>query len=249
MPLTDAAVRNAKPSEKPKKLADGGGLYLEVRPEGGKWWRWRYRFAGREKLLSVGVYPDIGLGDARAKRDELRKLLASGVDPSVARKSAKLTQHADAANSFEALAREWHAAKLQGAPHLVPLPVQAVTALRELEPLTGRCAYVFRGERHHDRPMSENTVNAALRAMGFAADEVTGHGFRATARTMLVERLGFDETIVEAQLAHSVRDNLGRAYNRTEFIDQRRAMMTAWANYLDALAQGGKVVPIAIRAA
>ena len=100
--------------------------------------------------------------------------------------------------------------RLQGAPHLVPVPRQAVATLRELQPLTGTGRFVFRGERHHDRPMSENTINAALRAMGFPADEVTGHGFRATARTMLHERLGFDPNVIEAQLARSVRDSLGR---------------------------------------
>src|SRR6185503_8337153 len=92
-----------------------------------------------------------------------------------------------------------------------------------------------RGERHHDRPMSDNTINAALRAMGYAADEMTAHGFRATARTILHERLGFSPDVIEAQLAHSVRDSLGRAYNRTEFVEQRRKMLQAWADYLDKL--------------
>jgi integrase len=134
--------------------------------------------------------------------------------------------------------------KLHGAPHLVPLPRQAVAVLRELHPLTGHARMVFRGERHHDRAMSENTVNAALRAMGFSADEVTGHGFRATARTMLQERLGFDPDVIEAQLAHSVRDNIGRAYNRTEFVEQRRKMLQSWADYLDKLRRGASVVPL-----
>ncbi len=134
--------------------------------------------------------------------------------------------------------------KEEGAPHVVPLARQAVAALAELEPLTGGGRYVFRGERHHDRPMSENTVNAALRAMGFPADEVTGHGFRATARTMLAERLGVAESVIEAQLAHSVRDSLGRAYNRTEFIEQRSTMMQTWADYLDRLRKGGEVVSL-----
>jgi integrase len=120
----------------------------------------------------------------------------------------------------------------------VPLPRQAVEALRELHALTGDGKMVFRGERHHERPMSENTINAALRTMGFPADEVTGHGFRATARTMLAERLGVAETVSEAQLAHSVKDSLGRAYNRTEFAEQRRAMMQAWADFLDQLRAG-----------
>lgn len=138
-------------------------------------------------------------------------------------------------------------AKLHGAPHLVPLPKQAVAVLRELHAVTGRGPMVFRGERHHDRAMSENTINAALRAMGFPQDEVTGHGFRATARTMLQERLGFDPHVIEAQLAHSVRDNLGRAYNRTEFVEQRRKMLQTWADYLDKLRRGAPIVPIGRR--
>lgn len=125
--------------------------------------------------------------------------------------------------------------KLHGPPHIVPLPLQAVHTFRELHALTGRGELVFRGERHHDRPMSENTVNAALRALGFHADEVTGHGFRATARTMLAERLGAEAEVIEAQLAHSVKDSLGRAYNRTEFLQQRRRMLLTWADFLDEL--------------
>jgi integrase len=133
--------------------------------------------------------------------------------------------------------------KLHGAPHLVPLPRQAVAVLRDLQKLTGHATMVFRGERHHHRAMSENTINAALRAMGFSAEEVTGHGFRATARTMLHERLGFSPDVIEAQLAHSVRDSLGRAYNRTEFVEQRREMLQTWADYLDQLRRGKDTVP------
>lgn len=107
--------------------------------------------------------------------------------------------------------------------------------LSDLHQLTGHATMVFRGERHHLCPMSENTINVALRAMGFPADEVTGNGFRVTARTMLHERLGFSPDVIEAQLAHSVRDNLGRAYNRTEFVEQRRMMLQLWADYLDHL--------------
>jgi len=128
--------------------------------------------------------------------------------------------------------------KLHGAPHLVPLSTQAVQALRDLQPLTGRSAYVFTGERSHERPMSDAAVNAALRAMGFGKEEVTGHGFRATARTILAERLGVDESVIEAQLAHAVKDSLGRAYNRTEFRGERASMMQRWADYLDELRQG-----------
>lgn len=133
--------------------------------------------------------------------------------------------------------------KMSGTPHLVPLPKQAVAVFRELQTLTGHAKMVFRGERHHDRAMSENTVNAALRAMGFSADEVTGHGFRATARTMLHERLGYSPDVIEAQLAHTVRDSLGRAYNRTEFVEQRREMLQTWADYLDQLRSGKEMLP------
>lgn len=134
--------------------------------------------------------------------------------------------------------------KATGAPHLVPLSAPAVAILRDLHPLTGSGRYVFPSLRSKARPMSDAAVLAALRRMGFPKDEMTGHGWRATARTMLAERLGVDEAVIEAQLAHNVRDSLGRAYNRTEFLDQRRAMMEAWAAYLERLRKGGEVVPL-----
>jgi integrase len=133
--------------------------------------------------------------------------------------------------------------KLSGAPHLVPLSAQAVAILRDLQPLTGRGQYVFPSPRTSQRPMSENGVLSALRRMGFEKEEATGHGFRATARTLMAERLSIDENIIEAQLAHAVKDSLGRAYNRTEFVDQRRAMMQTWADYLDKLRNGAEVIP------
>lgn len=134
--------------------------------------------------------------------------------------------------------------KLSGAPHLVPLSSQAVTILRHLEPLTGRGPFVFPSLRTSTRPMSENGVLSALRRMGFEKDEASGHGFRATARTLMAERLGIDDNIIEAQLAHAVKDSLGRAYNRTEFVDQRRTMMQTWADYLDKLRLGADVIPL-----
>ncbi len=109
MSLTNAAIRNAKPSEKPVKLFDGGGLYLEVSPTGGKWWRIKYRFGGKEKRLSLGVYPDVNLKDARNRRDAARKLLADGIDPGENRKAQKAAKQDRAANSFEVVAREWYA--------------------------------------------------------------------------------------------------------------------------------------------
>jgi integrase len=134
--------------------------------------------------------------------------------------------------------------KLSGAAHIVPLSRQAMGVLRDLHPLTGHGRYLFPSPRTGERPMSDNGVLSALRRMGFPKDEMTGHGFRAMARTLLAERLGVDEAVIEAQLAHAVRDSLGRAYNRTEFIDQRRKMLQMWAEYLDKLRDGAEIVPI-----
>ena len=139
--------------------------------------------------------------------------------------------------------------KENGAPHLVPLPRQAVEILRELHPLTGRSALVFPGERNHERPISENSVRTALISMGYTPDLQTWHGFRATARTMLAERLDFDPLVIEAQLAHAVKDANGRAYNRTQYLKHRAAMMQAWADYLDKLRQGAEVIQLPQRTA
>src|SRR5271169_567142 len=108
MPLSDTAIRNAKPAEKPRKLADGGGLYIEISPSGGKLWRYKYRFEGKEKRLSLGIYPDVGLKTARERHADARKLLASGVDPSENRKAVKASKSERSANSFEVVAREWY---------------------------------------------------------------------------------------------------------------------------------------------
>jgi integrase len=397
--LTDIAVKNAKPGPKPYKLKDERGLFLEVRPNGGRWWRLRYFFTGKEKMLSLGVYPDVSLKDARERRDEARKLLASGVDPSQARKDGK-TLSLEQAETFEAIAREWHArmasswteqtamtnigrleldifpylgarpikqiaapdvlaalrrvesrgaeetarrlrtlcgqvfryavatgkcerdpaadlrgaltkakpknfasitdprevagllraiddytgspetlAALQLAPltfvrpgelrhaewaeinldaaewripaekmkmrdaHIVPLSRQAVSVLQGLHPLTGQGRYCFPSERTKDRPMSENTVNAALRRMGYGKEEMTGHGFRSMASTLLHEQ-GWQSDVIERQLAHAERNKVKAAYNRAGHLPERRKMMQAWADYLDALKSGAKVVPI-----
>ncbi|MCP3728399.1 integrase arm-type DNA-binding domain-containing protein [Paraburkholderia sp. CNPSo 3272] len=391
MPLTDLAVKNAKPIDKTQRLWDAGGLYLEVSPAGSKLWRFKYRYDRREKRLSFGKYPDVTLKDAREKRDDARKLLAKDVDPGEHKKVVKAARLERAANNFEAVAREWYermmsdkaeshrvkviarlendifpwlgkrpisditapevlaclrrieqrgardtahramqncsavfryavvigkaqnspAEHLRGAlppakpghfaavtepervgpllrkmddvnatfpvkcalrlapylfcrpielrsmrwdevdldaaewryivgktqtPHLVPLATQAVAILRELHPMTGRWGYVFPGRDDKKQPMSSNTVNVALRRAGISTrDEQTGHGFRAMARTILHERLGIKPEVIEHQLAHSVPDPLGTAYNRTKFLDERRKMMQEWADYLDKL--------------
>jgi integrase len=401
MSLTDTAVRNAKPEAKPKKLFDGGGLFLLVTPSGSRMWRLKYRFSGKEKLLALGVYPDVGLAAARKKRDEAREKLAAGVDPGEARKTEKRTARINANNTFEAVALGWmeerktfvevaqyektlarfkndvfpwigkrpvteidapeiltvlkrvdsrgarftahrlrsevsrvfryaikegkakndpakdligaippsvttHFASitepkrvsemlrafegfsgtfpvlcaLKLAPllfvrpgelrkaewaqfdldkaewrylvtktkteHLVPLTTQAVAILRELHALTGGGRYVFPGARSSLRPMSEAAVNAALRRLGYdTRTEITGHGFRAMARTILHEELEQKPEVIEHQLAHVVSDNLGSAYNRTKFIKERRVMMQRWADYLDQLKSGAQIIPLA----
>jgi integrase len=131
--------------------------------------------------------------------------------------------------------------KENGQPHLVPLPIQAVRLLQDLRPYTQSTGLVFPGERQRTKPISENSVRTALISMGYTPDIHTWHGFRATARTLLAEVLDFDPLVIEAQLAHAVRDANGRAYNRTTYINQRRDMMQRWADYLDKLAAGATV--------
>jgi len=133
--------------------------------------------------------------------------------------------------------------KLNGRPHFVPLAPQAVAFLKELVPITGHGRYVFPSLRTGERPMSDNTVNAALRRMGFEKDEMSAHGFRATARTLMIERIkGISADVIEAQLAHGKSGPLGSAYDRAEFMDQRRVMMQTWADYLDKLRMGADVI-------
>jgi len=408
VPLTDTAIRNARPAAKPQKLYDGGGLYLEVAPTGGKWWRLKYRFGGKEKRISLGVYPDVPLKAAREKCTAARALLAAGTDPGEAKKAEKRAQRLSAETSFEAIAREWHtkqaptwsdshaarilrrlevdafpcigrkpaadltppdvldvlrrvekrgaletahrlhtnisqalryavatgrtlrdvAADIRGAlppvqkehmaaitdpkqvaellraidgyqgtfpvacalrlapllfqrpgelraaewtefnldtstweipsdrmkrtkpgkaaggAHIVPLSSQAVAILHELHALTGTERYLFPSVRTRERPMSDNTLNGALRRLGYDGDTMTGHGFRAMARTILDEVLNVPATIIEAQLAHTVKDPLGRAYNRTAYLLQRREMMQTWADYLDQIKVGAQVIAI-----
>jgi integrase len=399
MSLTDTAIRNAKSGDKAKRMFDGGGLYLEVVPNGGKWWRLKYRFGGKEKRLSLGVYPDVSLKIARERRDETRKLLANDIDPSENRKARRAAKTEGTACTFEVVALEWlgkhspnwsvihtdrikrrlerdifpwigskpiagiaplqllevvrriekrgaletaHRAlnncgqvlryavatgraerdisiDLRGAlppvkeehfasvtdpekvahllkaidvyqgtlpvrsalrlaplvfvrpgelrrakwadidldaaewrytitktdtQHIVPLAKQVVAILRELNPVTGRGEFVFPSARSSTRPMSDNAILAAMRSMGIAKEEMSGHGFRAMARTILDEVLGFRPDFIEHQLAHAVRDPNGRAYNRTAHLPDRRKMMQDWADYLDKLKAGAEVIPI-----
>lgn len=396
IPLTDLQISKTKPREKQYKLFDGGGLFLIVTPTGGKWWRFQYRYNGKEKLLSFGTYPEISLSEARRCREEARTQVATGINPSELRKAAKASQAESSINSFEVVAREWIskqnntwspanteivtrllvvnvfpwigkrpiielkapellallrrmeergilksalrvraicgqvfryaiatgradrdiAADLRGAlatpkkkhlasitdpkevasllraidsltgtfivkcamrlaplvfvrpgelrkaewceidfdkaewnvpaekmktkqPHLVPLSTQAIAILKEIQPLTGSTRYVFHSTRTVNKPMSDMALSAALRRMGYAQGEMTPHGFRAMARTILDEILQVRPDFIEHQLAHAVRDPNGRAYNRTAHIEERRKMMQLWADYLDELKAKG----------
>ena len=131
--------------------------------------------------------------------------------------------------------------KENGEAHIVPLPVQAVALLRNIQPLTGHGVYVFPGERSHDRPISDNSVRSALYALGFGKEQ-SWHGFRASARTMLVDELNLNPLAIEANLAHAVKDSNGRSYNRTQYLKQRSDMVQQWSDYLDKLAQGAEVI-------
>ena len=410
MALTDTFVRQVKPTGKPTgdKHTDAGGMYLLVKAAG-KYWRMDYAHSGKRKTLALGVYPAVSRAKARQRRDKARELLAEGIDPSAAKRAEKLATTIAAANTFEAVAREFHAThssgwspryaarwiermekdlfpyigkmtlpsitapilldalrkvekrganetahtlrqtagqvfrygvqtgrgergpvsdlhgalkpivvkhmaavlepvkagellraidgytgqpmtkaalalsallfqrpgnirqmqwawidfdkamltipsqdmkrrlhqKINGRPHLVPLAPQALAYLKELQPLTGHGRYVFPSLRTGERPMSDNTVNAALRRMGFASEEMSAHGFRAMARTLMIERIhGISADVIEAQLAHGKSGPLGAAYDRADYMDQRRKMMNEWADYLDKLRIGADVIPL-----
>lgn len=398
MPLTDSAIKTAKPKEKPYKLSDAHGLYLEVSPTGSKLWRLKYRVSGKEKKLAIGAYPIIGLQQARQRRDEARQQLAEGIDPGEQKKATKQAQKAEGL-TFESVAREWYAynaprwaestaykaklylendllpsigsrpiaaitrpdlvelvrkveargtlnaagkirqwlhqiyryalakgvvesnpatdldvvaapakatrhhpsvsfaelsellEKLEAAklstltrwairllvltatrpgelraapwsefdldtatwtipkermkarrPHVVPLPRQAVGILRQLHEVTGRYALLFPGQQSAERPMSENTINKALRLMGYEGRQ-TGHGFRHLLSTELNGR-GYNRDWIERQLAHGDQDEIRDTYNHATYLEQRREMMQAWADSIDALCTGANVVSI-----
>lgn len=390
MLLTNKAVDNAKAQEKIYRKFDGHGLYLEVTPSGSRYWRMKYRFGGKEKRLALGVYPEVTLAEAREKRAAARKLLAAGIDPSVAKSERKYLTAMNAANTFEAVAREWHEHNLEkwtmgyaadilhrlemdifpeigkrpiadispllmldtlrkiekrGAhemarramqycgqifryaiitgkaernpttdlkgglkpvkhghfaaleakeipeflralesnearlfsqtrlairllmltfvrtgelikaewsefdldagewaipaermkmrrPHLVPLSRQAVVVLRELQKHSGNREYVFASVAKPTQHMSNNTILKAIERLGYKG-RMTGHGFRALAMSTIKERLGYRHEVVDRQLAHAQQNKVDAAYDRAQFILERRQMMQEWADYLD----------------
>jgi integrase len=394
MPLTDVAVRSAKPRPKPYKLSDERGLYLLCTPTGGRLWRFKYRVGRIEKLLALGAYPDVPLKKARDRRDEARRLVADGIDPSAKKKADKkaevdtvkgvaeewltkqtsapgtrkrdrdrlanfifpklgkrpirtvtppellavlrpieargtietalrtravcgrvwryavATGHADrditadlkgalstkAVTSHAAItdpkrigellraidgyvgqpathaalrlaplvfvrpgelrAAEWAEIDLDKAEwripfermkmrqqHLVPLATQAIAILDGIKEITGSGRYVFPSLRSDSRPLSDNTINAALRRLGYSNTDMTGHGFRSMASTLLNEQ-GWHPDLIELQLAHAERNKNRAAYNRAERLVERRKMMQAWADYLDGLRASNNVVAI-----
>lgn len=393
MALTDTKIKTAKPREKAYKLADERGLFLLINPNGSKYWRFKYRFGGKEKLLAIGVYPDVSLAEARERRDAARKMLSNDVDPGLNKQLSKRAAKYATENSFQAVAIEWYAkfspkwvpgysskiigrleknifpwlgkrpineikapellsvlrrvesrgaietahrvnqicgqvfryavvtgraerdvsADLRGAlapsktkhrasiteptaigellcainhyhgyfvtkcalqlapllfvrpgelrnaewsefnfetaewripaekmkmkkMHIVPLAKQAVQILQELYQLTGSSKYVFPSVLSNSRPMSDNTVNTALRRLGYTKDEMTGHGFRSMASTLLNEQ-GWHYDAIERQLAHTERNAVRAAYNYAEHMPERRKMMQHWADYLCALVE------------
>ncbi|MGB7655082.1 MAG: integrase arm-type DNA-binding domain-containing protein [Novosphingobium sp.] len=404
MALTDVAIRNAKPAAKAIKLADGGGMFLLVTPAGGKLWRLKYRVDGREKLLAIGAYPEIGLGEARRRREEARELIALGKDPSREKQRDKVRARVQAADTFAAICDEycekrrrdgskgwapatairseyllslvcgsigklpigeiepadvltaarriegkgklesarrslqlagavfryavatarlasdptrdlrgalaaptvthyaailepvkvgellraidgyeslgltrlalqlaphvfvrpgelrharWEEVDLDGAlwtipaektkmrkDHRVPLSRQAVALLREIHALTGPAGFVFPSVRTRARPMSENTLNAGLRRLGYTSDEMTAHGFRAMAATLLNESGKWHPDAIERALAHSDTDKVRAAYTRGAHWQERVAMAQWWGDHLDTLRKGADVVPI-----
>ena len=390
MPLTDRSVKLAEPREKTYKVSDSGGLYIEINPKGAKYWRLKYRFAGKEKRLALGVYPDVSLKKAREDRDDAKRLLSNGIDPGEKRKEQKLALKGYYDNTFAEVALEWRTIKMSdrsdsymvkvesalrrdvlpfigdknisrieapeilhllrkieargaietahrtkmwigqvfyfaiatgrcqrnptldlkgalkphkpqhfaaitdatkvgklmsdiyhysgtpqvtaalkctalwflrqievrnlewdqvkwdkeqleiqaakgGEDHIVPLSTQSIQILKDLYVVTGHGKKVFPGARSHEKGISENTVNAALRNLGYEKEVMSAHGFRAMARTLLEEELEFDAVLPERQLAHKVKDALGRAYNRTQLLKARREMMQRWSDYLDEL--------------
>lgn len=402
--LTEAKIRAFKATHKPVKLFDSGGLYLLMNPSGGRWWRLKYRRAGRERGISLGVHPQVTLKEARSRRDEARRVIACGGDPSVTRREAKAAR----AHTFEGIATEWlalqekppanskqpalaavslcklrwmletflfpeighrplgeiaapellaalrkiegrgahdtaHRTKqlagrvfryavatgraerdpsgdlrgalapvvvrnraaitepaqigqllraidsYQGQPvtlaalklaphvfvrpgelraaewreidfegalwrlppermkmreaHVVPLSTQALAILRELRALTGTGRYLFPSIRTLSRPLSENSLNASLRRLGYSKDEMTTHGFRALASSSLNEQ-GWAPDLIELQLAHAERNKVRAAYNRASRLTERRKMMQQWSDWLDTVRAGGNVVAL-----
>lgn len=225
--LTDKAIRSAASRDKVYRLTDGRGLTLVVHPNGSRYWRLRYRIHGKEKTLVIGAYPAMSLAKARRAAEQARALVEAGTDPVQQRKAEKRQARIRVENSVEAIGREWFG---QASPSWKPHHAEYV--LRTLE----RDVFPI---------ISENTMNRAIARMGFDA---TPHGFRALASTVANERTDFSADAIEKAPAHVERNKVRAAYHRAEYLDERRRLLTWWADYLDqqrAIGQGGNVVSLA----
>ena len=210
MPLTALAIKHLKPKAKMYRVADGGGLCLEVSPAGGKLWRWRYTFHGKAQMLALGKYPAVSLEQARRKRDEARILVDAGKHP-IPKERMKMKR-----------------------PHIVPLSRQAIAVLKDLHTKTGQKINVFHSQRgKKNKHISNGAVLMALRRMGYQ-NRMTGHGFRSLASTILNEK-HYPPDVIERQLAHEDGDKIRSAYNRAEYLLERKKMMQAYADYLDSV--------------
>jgi hypothetical protein len=271
--LSDAKCRQAKYSEEGgNKLFDGGGLFLALMPSGSKKWRMKYRFNGKENLLTFGDYPTVTLADARQRRESVKRQLADGTDPALQREIDRQVAAAAADNTFKAVSDEWlrkmrwarwdefdfdakewrvPAARMKGTkeqkastePHVVPLARQTIELLEQLRQFTGRYPLLFPGTKNrYVQPMSAETINKALKSLGFEGKQ-TGHGFRGLASTIMNDRSGLNPEAIERQLAHVVGGKVRRAYNHAQQMDERRQLMQWWADYIDQKA-GDNVIPL-----
>lgn len=238
MKLTDSTIRTLKPKKTAQKLSDGGGLFLHVLPNGSKHWRMAYRYGGRQKLLSFGPYPLVSLREARDKRDEAKKLLLDDIDPLALKQEAKAAKEAaekDERENFAFVAWIVPESRMKmRREHVVPLADQVAALLKELQKYSGEGKYLFPSIRAKSAVISDAAPLAALRKLGYDQDRVTLHGFRAMASTNLNE-LGFRVDVIETQFAHKEPDSVRLAYNRAQYMEERRKMMQDWADWLDAI--------------
>jgi hypothetical protein len=231
MPLTDLRVRNLKPESKPRKYSDGGGLYLQVNPSGTKCWRLRYTYFNKSRTLAFGTYPEISLEEARNKRHEARRLLLEHKDPSAEKREEKRVAKFNAANSFEAVAAEWHNLNEH---KWTPEHASRLEILRQIQQITGDSPYIFPSQsKMRHLVISENTINKLLKQLGYKG-RLVAHGFRSLASTTLNE-MGYPADVIERQLAHCDSNKVRAAYNRAEYLPQRVKMMQDWADYIDNL--------------
>jgi hypothetical protein len=242
--LTYIQINAAKPRAKAWNLSDSQGLYLVIQPNGSKLWRFNYRFLDKQKKLHLGGWPTISLADARVRRDEAKKKIAEGIDPALEKKRARIAAKYAAANTFEAVAEEWLVKCERDG--LAPVTVDKIRwLLAKAYPLIGTIP-IAQITPHEAlavlRKVEANAVNQGLRKLGYTTEQMTAHGFRAMAATLLNEMGEWNPDAIERQLAHVDTNQVRRAYARGEYWDERVVMMQRWSDYLDILRDGGKIL-------